>query len=195
MVYHPLGLLEAFFWIFNRDIPHSNWLCEICETVVHISKTLAQNGKELPSNPHDFVEKFSCNSSKRECMYTNECNVFNVCISAENFERFKKGNFYSWQKVDGKVRKTCLTALHHELANMFNTQMPVPKKHILVKRKQNTFYNNVKDNLEENNCLFMLTIARTTATKINMKSKVPILGITHFQYSWLVAIFAETTEK
>ena len=41
----------------------------------------------------------------------------------------------------------------------------------------------------------MLTIARTIATKINKKSKVPTLGIIHFQYSRLVAIFVETTEK
>ena len=82
-------------------------------------------------------------------MYTNEWDVCNVCISAENFERFNKRNVYSWQKVDGKVRKKCLTASHRELFNMFNTQMPVLKKHIFVKREENTFHNNVKDNLED----------------------------------------------
>ena len=83
-------------------------------------------------------------------MYTNECDVCNVCISAENFERFNERNFYSWQKVDGKVWKTCLTAPHRELVNMFNTQMPVLKKQIIIEREQSAFYNNVKDNLEEN---------------------------------------------
>ena len=72
-------------------------------------------------------------------MNTNECNVCHVYIRTENFERFNERNFYSWQKVDGKVRKTCLTASHRELVNMFNTQMPVLKKHIFVKREQNTF--------------------------------------------------------
>ena len=64
------------------DVPHSNCLCEICDNVVYLSKTLAQNDKDLPSNPHDLVEKFSCDSSKQECMYTNECDVCNLCISA-----------------------------------------------------------------------------------------------------------------
>ena len=125
-------------FIFNRDIPHSNCLCEICENVVYLSKALAQDGKDLPSNSYDLVEKFSCDSSKRECMNRNEYNVCHVYIRAENFERFNERNFYSWQKVDGKVQKTCLAA-HRELVNMFNTQMPVLKKHIFVKREQNTF--------------------------------------------------------
>ena len=72
-------------------------------------------------------------------MNTNECNVCHVYIRTENFERFNDRNFYSWQKVDGKVQKTCLAASDRELVNMFNTQMPVLKKHIFVKREQNTF--------------------------------------------------------
>ena len=77
---------------------------------------------------------------------------------------------------------------------MFNTQMLVLKNNIIVKREQKTFYNNVKDNLKENE-LLVLTIVRTIATKINKKSKVPTLGIIYFQYSRLVAIFVETTKK
>ena len=125
-------------FVFNRDIPHPSCLPEICEIIVYLSKVLPQNDRDFPSNPHDLVEKFSCDSSKRECIYTNECDACNVYISAENFEHFNKRNFDSCQKVDGKVRKTCLTASHRELINMFNTQMPVLEKHILVKREQNT---------------------------------------------------------
>ena len=88
-----------------------------------------------------------------------------MCISVENFERFNKRNFYSWQKVDGKVQKTCLTASHGELVNMFNTQMPVLKKHIFVKREQNTFYNNVKDNLEENEMLVHVDYSKHYSNK------------------------------
>ena len=131
-------------------------------------------------------------------MYTYKCDVCNVCICADNFGRFNECYFYNWQKVDGKVRKTCLTASHRKLFNMFNTQMPVLKKHIFVKREQNTLYNNVKDNLEEKitlKCLLTLSIGRTIATKINKKSKVPTLDIIYFQYSWPVAVFVETTEK
>ena len=146
-------LLKIIQGLYSREISHTRTVCKICENLVYLSKAFAQNDKDLPSNPHDLVEKFSCDSSKRECMYTYKCDVCNVCICADNFERFNECYFYNWQKVDGKVRKTCLTASHRELFNMFNTQMPVLKKHIFVKREQNTFYNNVKDNLEENEVL------------------------------------------
>ena len=77
---------------------------------------------------------------------------------------------------------------------MFNTQILVLKNHIFVKHEQNTFYNNVKDNLRENDVL-VLTIARTIATKINKKSKVHTLDIIYFQYSQLVDIFVDTKEE
>ena len=146
-------MLKIIQGLYSREISHTQTVCKICENLVYLSKAFAQNDKDLPSNPHDLLEKFSCDSSKRECMYTYKCDVCNVCICADNFGRFNECYFYNWQKVDGKVRKTCLTASHRELFNMFNTQMPVLKKYIFVKHKQNTFYNNVKDNLEENEVL------------------------------------------
>ena len=190
-------LLKIIQGLYSREISHTRTACKICENLVYLSKAFAQNDKDLPSNPHDLVEKFSCDSSKRKCMYTYKCDVCNVCICADNFERFNECYFYNWQKVDGKVRKTCLTASHRELFNMFNTQMPVLKKHIFVKREQNTLYNNVKDNLEEKitlKCLLTLSIGRTIATKINKKSKVPTLDIIHFQYSWPVAVCGDDGE-
>ena len=98
-------------------------------------------------------------------MYTNECDVCNVCISAENFERFNERTFYSWQKVDGKVQKTCLTASRRELVNMFNSKISVLKMHIIVKREQKRFYNNVKDNLEENEVLVHVDYSKSYSDK------------------------------
>ena len=98
-------------------------------------------------------------------MYTNECDVCNVCISAENFERFNERTFCSWQKVGGKVQKTCLIASRRELVNMFNTQILVLKKHMIVKCEQNNFYNNVKDNLEENEVLVHVDYSKSYSDK------------------------------
>ena len=98
-------------------------------------------------------------------MYTNECDVCNACMRAENFECFNQRNFYSWQKVDRKVRNTCLIASHRELVNMFNTQMPVLKKPIFVKREQNMFYNNVKDSFEENEVLVHVDYSENYSNK------------------------------
>ena len=109
-------------------------------------------------------------------MYTNECDVCNVCISVENFERFNERIFYSWQKVDGKVQKTCLTASRRELVNMFNTQILVLKKHMIVKCEQNNFYNNVKDNLEENEVLVHVDYSDNYSIKDQQKIQSAYFG-------------------
>ena len=114
-----------------------------------------------------------------------------MCISAENFERFSERNFYSWQKVDGKVRKTCLTASHRELVNMFNTQMPVLKKHIFVKREQNTFYNNVKDNLEENEVVIHADYRENSSKKDQQEIQSACFGHNTFSIFTACCCFRE----
>ena len=74
-------------------------------------------------------------------------------------------------------------------------QITVLRKHIFVKREQNKFYNNLKENLEENEAFIHVDSAKTIATKINKKSKVRTSGMTLFQYLRPAAIFVETTVK
>ena len=51
-------------YFFNRDIPHATCLCEICENAVYFMKVLnnwlPKSSEQLPTNPHDIVERFSC---------------------------------------------------------------------------------------------------------------------------------------
>jgi len=98
-------------------------------------------------------------------MYTNECDVCKVAINAEDFQRLDDRMFYSWKTVDGKVKKVNLTASHYELVDMFNAEIKVLKKHIFVKREQNKFYNNVKDNLEENEVLIHVDYSENYSNK------------------------------
>ena len=126
--------------------------------------------------------------------------IFATCVSAlKTLNASTNIDFTAGKKSMKKYEKH---AFHLEHVNMFNTQMLVLKNNIIVKREQNTFYNNAKDNLKENEVTIARTIAtkkvaiaRTIGTKINKKSKVPTLGIIYFQYSRLVAIFVETTKK
>ena len=58
-------------YIYNKDIPHSACLCEICENATYFMKGLNQKlpkENQLPANPHDIVERFSCDSSSEVCM-------------------------------------------------------------------------------------------------------------------------------
>ena len=48
-------------YIYNKNIPHATSLCQICENAVFFMQGLNKSlPKELnlPSNPHDIVEKF-----------------------------------------------------------------------------------------------------------------------------------------
>ena len=59
-------------YIYNINIPHASCLCEICDNSLWLTKGLNELKREfkerLPNNPHDLVEKFSCDSDKAECM-------------------------------------------------------------------------------------------------------------------------------
>ena len=59
------------YYVYNTDIPHVSCLCEICENSSLLVRGMNKQKKfkeNLPNNPHDLVERFSCNSDDAECM-------------------------------------------------------------------------------------------------------------------------------
>ena len=59
------------YYVYNTDIPHVSCLCEICENSSLLVRGMNKQKKfkeDLPNNPHDLVERFSCNSDDAECM-------------------------------------------------------------------------------------------------------------------------------
>jgi len=74
--------LYSFFkahkqYVWNRDIPESSCLCEVCENACLLAKGINKSLKlKLPTNPHDLVEKYSCNAEST-CMM-NDCSKCNV---------------------------------------------------------------------------------------------------------------------
>ena len=62
-------------YTYNINIPHASCLCEICENSSLLTKRLnklkRKFKKRLPNNPHDLVEKFSCDSDTAVCMLEN----------------------------------------------------------------------------------------------------------------------------
>ena len=70
---------------FNKSIPHATCLCEVCENCVLLVKGFnkCKNIFEtLPTNPHDLIEKYACDSNLKDCM-RNICTVCNTdeCIN------------------------------------------------------------------------------------------------------------------
>ena len=157
-------------YIYNRDIPQSSCLCEICENAVFIAKGVNKKilNKSLlvPTDPHSLVEAYSCQSSSKDCMYSlcEDCNITDLSEddflgggslnSDDDGDDVEKKEFnieyYEWTKVDGKVKKVLSSVDIEDAIALFNDHMKVLKAHIFVKRTQNTTYNALKNNLKEN---------------------------------------------
>ena len=153
--------------VYNKDIPQSSCLCEICENALYVSKSLSRNGHILPSNPHDLVEQFSCDSSSRSCMFDHTCNACKsllLNLSDFDFQQVSQ-QVYQWNKVDKKVQKTSMNVSSIELVEMFNSQIQTLKKHIFVKREQNKFYNHLKEHLEENTVIVHVDYSENYSNK------------------------------
>lgn len=167
-------------FVFNKNIPQSSCLCEICENVNYISKALSRNSQELPNNPHDLVQMFSCDSNNKLCMYDGDCDVCRDSLNADDFKDAGSYSFYQWQKVDEKIRKSCLTVSVSQLVNLFNSQIRVLKKHIYVKREQNKYYNKLNELLKGDALLLHVDYSENYANKEQQEIQSAYFGCETF---------------
>ena len=66
-LYNFLKFNKQYIW--NRHIPESSCLCEVCENVCLFAKGINKSLKlKLPTNPHDLIELCYCDSGQSECM-------------------------------------------------------------------------------------------------------------------------------
>ena len=77
------GILKANKeYSFKKNIPQSSCLCEICENTTLLARGLNKALEtSLPTNPHDVVEKYTCNLSTTTCAL----NCCGICFS-ETFD-------------------------------------------------------------------------------------------------------------
>ena len=67
-------------YCYNQNIPHGSCLCEICENCVLLAKGLnTRLPCPLPANPHELIERFSCNLQEIDCVMDRCC----TCCVAE----------------------------------------------------------------------------------------------------------------
>ena len=91
----------------------------------------------MQTNPHDIVEKFSCDSGNDDCM-NSTCNV---CETPEEIaEVLSSGEveadniiFNEWAKVDDRVQKLSTSIDVEEISSRLNAYVKTLKKHIHVK--------------------------------------------------------------
>ena len=102
----------------------------------------------VPTDPHSLAKKYTCDSSSRTCMFSeNECCYFTGVTMEEFPDDCDDVEYYEWAKVDGKVKKVVKSVDVEEAIELFNKQLNILKAHIFVKRTQNTHCNLLKENL------------------------------------------------
>ena len=80
-------------YAYNRDIPQSSCPCEIWEDVCFVAKALNKKIKScnmVRTDPHALAEKYTCDSSSRTCMFSeNEYRYF-IGVTMEEFPNRQK---------------------------------------------------------------------------------------------------------
>ena len=147
-------------FVYQRDIPASSCLCEICENASLMGKALnrLKDIKGYPTMVHDIVEKYCCNSAQDECMQgtCEECrfdNIYNqfkdegnsseenslASSDEENEESDVDEDFVTyqlWVREEGKIKKKTISKPKNELEVIWKEKILSLKKHIHRKRKQ-----------------------------------------------------------
>ena len=116
-------------FVYQRDIPASSRLCEICENACLMGKALERlkDIKGHPTMAHDIVEKYCCNLSKSECtqgryedcqfdsvynQFKDEGNSFGENIATSTDEENEESDvekdfvmYQRWIREEGKIKK------------------------------------------------------------------------------------------
>ena len=66
-------------FVYNKDIPQSSCLCDVCENAVFVAKSIGTFKNDVPNNLDDLVETYSRSSASRECMY-GECKICSIPV-------------------------------------------------------------------------------------------------------------------
>ena len=93
----------------------------------------------VPADPHSLAEIYTCDSSSRTCMFSENERCYFTDVTMEEFlDDQVNVEYYEWTKVDRKVKKVVKSVNVEEVIELFKEQVKILKAHIFVKRTQNT---------------------------------------------------------
>ena len=123
--------------MFNKNIPQASCLCEICENLIFLAKSMSPKlNLPIQTNTHTLVKAYSCDSSSKSCMYST-CDE--SCDTGLKVEYFKDDNteiqFYQWKEVGKKVQKIDSILPPDDLITLLYEEVRVLKNHIFIKRQ------------------------------------------------------------
>ena len=117
-------------YCYNQSIPHGSCLCEICENCLLFAKGLNTRLLcPLPTNPHELIERFSCNLQEIDCVMDRcpTCCVAEIELQIQPSDSSDSANeneseqviYFTWKKVDKGATKA---------QQMVNNQIKVKSK-------------------------------------------------------------------
>ena len=148
LYYH---LVKKQEYLYNKQIPHTSCLCEVHENMKLSAKGISKKTVDgaVQTNPHDIVEKYSCDSSQKEWMMGDDCpgcDDSNIVIqllaqfsqssfsespnadgcksssdssSDSSTERKQMINYQNWQTVNDRISKIKLSSTFEDAVDLF----------------------------------------------------------------------------
>ena len=201
-MYGFLKSKKQFIW--NRNIPEFSCLCEVCENVCLFARGINKKLKlSLPTNPHGLVEENSCDSNESSCM-TGTCENCKLPARWASFEEYSSDSesesdgdisFFKWVKVDKQVTKAQINMSRDEAWEKWCSSIDVLKSHIHRKRKQNEFYNELKRNLNKNDCIIQVDYSESYCNKQQGEIQSAYFGHTNFSIFTVCGYFRKETSS
>ena len=184
-------------YIFNKNIPHSSCLCEVCENTCLLATGINKSlNLSIPTNPHDLVERYSCDSNNPQCMNSNCSDCVTSCHwtctpdesdpeeSSQSDEsdsaECRKISFYKWTRKDEKVQKICITLDEDDTKEIWREMIQTLKSHIYRKRKQVEHYNHQNENLENGESIINVDYSESYSNKQQDEGQSAYFGNTNF---------------
>ena len=164
-------------FIYQRDIPDTSCLCEVCENSAMMAKAIKKWKKDHPTNAHDIIETYSCDSNDPKCM-NNVCETcqpskvygsWHVESSSSNESETDDTpdsvSFTMWSREDKKIKKITKCLGQDEFDGEWERKVIELKEHIHRKRIQAAAYNQCKTGLEQGEAIFHVDYSESYKNK------------------------------
>lgn len=199
-LYQFLKVRKQYVW--NKNIPEASCLCEICENITLFAKGVNKSLKlNLANNPHTLVEENSCDSSAKACMngLCEDCETpitwMQFGTDTDENEIESEVSFYKWTKLEGKTQKVVISLEKEEAWHQWCESVAGLKEHIHRKRSQVGYYNEVKNELQKNECIVHVDYSESYCNKQQAEIQTAYFGRTNFSLFTACGYFRKSDES
>ena len=188
---------------FIKETPHESCTCEICENITLFSAAINRKIKDvdskIPISVKELVGEYSCDVTNLDCMKNrcpdcpqpsiispDECDEENTGNSAPSSPsessdgEVSELKYYQWLTVDGKASKALVSTPLNGVEDKFKSKLNELKLHILVRNEQYKVYNQLKNDMPENNILLHVDYAESYENKQQDECQSAYFGHTTF---------------